>query len=99
LTDETDTEVIEQLYAVIEDRRDNPRPNSYTSSLLETEDVNAVLEKLGEEATELTIAAKDDDPEEIVHETADLVYHLLVLLAAKEIELDELVRELKNRRG
>lgn len=99
MTDEPDTDIIEELYAVIEDRRDNPSPGSYTSGLLEGEDANAVLEKVGEEATEVTIAAKDGDPDELVHESADLVYHLLVLLAGKGVELDELLKELEKRRG
>jgi len=99
LTQDTDTEIVEELYAVIEDRRENPSPDSYTSSLLDGDDVNAVLEKLGEEATEVTIAAKDDDPDELVHESADLVYHLFVLLAAEGVELEELLEELRKRRG
>lgn len=99
MTEATDTEIIEELYAVIEDRRDNPSPDSYTSGLLEDDDVNAVLEKVGEEATEVTIAAKDDATEELVHESADLVYHLFVLLAAKDIELEELLEELRKRRS
>lgn len=89
---------LQDLYDVIEDRRDNPREDSYTSSLFEQGE-NAVLRKVGEEANELVLAAKDDDREEIVHESADIVYHLLVLLAAKEIELDALIEELEERRG
>jgi len=96
----TDTDIIEELYEVIEDRRDNPREDSYTSSLFEHEKgINAALEKLGEEETEVTLAAKDDDKEELVHESADLVYHLFVVLAARGIELEELLEELKERRG
>ncbi len=96
----TDTEIIDELYAVIEDRRDNPREDSYTSSLLEHDKgVNAALEKLGEEATEVTLAAKDDEADELVHESADLVYHLLVVLAAHGVELEELLEELEERRG
>lgn len=96
----TDTHIIEELYDVIEDRRENPREDSYTSSLLEHEKgVNAPLEKLGEEATEVTLAAKDDDKDELVHESADLVYHLFVVLAARGVELEELLEELEERRG
>ncbi len=97
---EVDTEIIKELYEVIEDRRDNPREESYTSSLFEHEKgVNAALEKLGEEATEVTLAAKDDDSGELVHESADLIYHLFVVLAARDIELEELLDELRERRG
>jgi len=96
----TDTEIIDELYEVIEDRRDNPREDSYTSSLLEHDKgVNAALEKLGEETTEVTLAAKDDDEDELVHESADLVYHLFVVLAAQGVELEDLLEELEERRG
>jgi phosphoribosyl-ATP pyrophosphohydrolase len=94
----TDTEIFEQLYDVIEDRRDNPREDSYTSSLLQ-QGVDAPLEKLGEEATEVTLSAKNDDTDELVHEAADLIYHLYVVLAAREVELEEVVEELEERRG
>jgi len=57
-----------------------------------------VLEKLGEETTELVLAAKDDDREEIAHEGADIVYHLLVLLSMKDMELSDLEAELEARR-
>ncbi|MDY6764981.1 MAG: phosphoribosyl-ATP diphosphatase [Halobacteria archaeon] len=94
------TEIIEELYDVIEDRRDNPRESSYTSSLLTHEKgENAVLEKIGEESTEVILAAKDDRKEEVVNESADLIYHLLVLLASKDIQLEDLIQELENRRG
>lgn len=97
---ETNTEIFSELYEVIEERRDNPRESSYTSSLLEHEKgVNAVLEKIGEESTEVTLAAKEDDTDELVAESADLIYHLFVLLASKDLELDELVEELEERRG
>ena len=94
----TDTEIFEELYGVIEDRRDEPREDSYTSSLL-SEGVDAPLEKLGEEATEVTVAAKNDDTDELVHESADLIYHLFVVLAARGVELEGLVDELEERRG
>ena len=96
----TDTEIIDELYDVIEDRRENPREDSYTSSLFEHDKgVNAALEKLGEEATEVTLAAEDDDEDELVHESADLVYHLLVVLAAHDVELEDLLEELEERSG
>ncbi|KMT45626.1 hypothetical protein EL22_28930 [Halostagnicola sp. A56] len=59
---------------------------------------DAVLEKLGEESTELVLAAKDDDREEIASEAADIVYHLLVLLSMKDMDLTELEDELEARR-
>ena len=57
-----------------------------------------MLEKLGEEATEVILAAKDDDHEELVAESADLVYHLLVTLSMNDVSLDELRAELETRR-
>ncbi len=92
--------ILAELFDVIESRKESLPPDSYTASLF-THDrgENAVLEKLGEEATELILAAKDDDHEEIAHEAADVVYHLLVLLATKDMDLDALTGELADRRG
>ncbi|QCC59076.1 phosphoribosyl-ATP diphosphatase [Natrinema thermotolerans] len=92
-------ETLEELFAVIEDRKETLPEDSYTASLFTHEKgENAVLEKLGEETTELVLAAKDDDHEEIAHESADIVYHLLVLLAMKDVELSDLEAELEARR-
>ena len=92
-------EIIEELFAVIEDRKRTLPEGSYTASLLDHEKgENAVLEKLGEETTELILAAKDDDRDELAHEAADLVYHLLVLLAMEDVPLAELRAELRDRR-
>ncbi|AGB30204.1 phosphoribosyl-ATP pyrophosphatase [Natrinema pellirubrum DSM 15624] len=92
-------ETIEELFAVIEDRKETLPEDSYTASLFTHEKgENAVLEKLGEETTELVLAAKDDDREEIAHESADIVYHLLVLLAMNDMELADLEAELEARR-
>jgi phosphoribosyl-ATP pyrophosphohydrolase len=96
----TDTDaVLDELFAVIEDRKERLPEDSYTASLFTHEKgQNAVLEKLGEETTELVLAAKDDDREEIAHESADIVYHLLVLLAMKDMDVDDLRAELAERR-
>ncbi|WP_226004551.1 phosphoribosyl-ATP diphosphatase [Natrinema salinisoli] len=92
-------DVLEDLFAVIEDRKETLPEDSYTASLFTHEKgENEVLEKLGEETTELVLAAKDDDREEIAHESADIVYHLLVLLAMKDMELSDLEAELESRR-
>ncbi len=93
------TDTLEELFAVIEDRKATRPKGSYTASLFDHEKgENAVLEKLGEETTELVLAAKDDDSEEIAHEAADIVYHLLVLFSMKELDLEELQAELEARR-
>ncbi|MES3517123.1 MAG: phosphoribosyl-ATP diphosphatase [Natronomonas sp.] len=97
-TDETDA-IIEELFAVIESRKAELPADSYTASLFTHEKgENVVLEKLGEEMTELILAAKDDESEEIAHEAADLVYHLLVLLSMKEMDVAALREELRKRR-
>ncbi len=92
-------DTLAELFAVIEDRKETLPADSYTASLFDHEKgENAVLEKLGEETTELVLAAKDDDREEIAAEAADIVYHLLVLLSMKEMELADLEAELEARR-
>ena len=91
--------VLDELFAVIEERRETLPEGSYTASLFTHEKgENAVLEKLGEETTELVLAAKDDDREELLHESADIVYHLLVLLAMKNADVGDLRAELRARR-
>jgi phosphoribosyl-ATP pyrophosphohydrolase len=98
-TDRNTDDVLDELFAVVEDRKENLPEGSYTTSLFTHEKgENAVLEKLGEEATELVLAAKDDDHDELVHESADIVYHLLVLLSMKDVDIDELRAELAERR-
>jgi phosphoribosyl-ATP pyrophosphohydrolase len=93
-----DDEVLDALFATIEDRKGRLPEDSYTASLF-THDKgeNAVLEKIGEEATETILAAKDDDTEELTAESADLVYHLLVLFAQKDLDVADLQAELRDR--
>ncbi|SDX64989.1 phosphoribosyl-ATP diphosphatase [Halobellus clavatus] len=91
-------EVLDELFATIQDRRETLPADSYTASLFTHEKgKNAVLEKLGEETTETILSAKDGDREELLAESADLVYHLLVLLAMEERDLDDLRVELRDR--
>jgi len=84
------------LEKVIQDRRDNPSEKSYTTSLFK-KGINKVAQKVGEEAVELVIEAKDDNKELFMGEAADLMYHYLVLLAAKNFELKEVIEVLKQR--
>ena len=92
-------DVMEELFAVIEDRKATLPKDSYTASLFTHEKgENAVLEKLGEETTELVLAAKDDDHEEVAHEAADIIYHLLVLFSMQDMDLADLRAELTDRR-
>ena len=95
----SDEDVLDELFAVVESRKEELPEGSYTASLFTHEKgENAVLEKLGEETTELVLAAKDDDREELAHEAADIVYHLLVLLSMKDMDLEDLRAELRERR-
>jgi phosphoribosyl-ATP pyrophosphohydrolase len=95
----SDADIIDELFAVIEDRKENLPEDSYTTTLFTHEKGdNAVLEKLGEETTELILAAKDDDREEIAHESADIVYHLLVVLSMHDMTVEDLRTELEKRR-
>ena len=97
---ESDSDIIAELFEVIEDRKESLPEHSYTASLFTHEKgQNAVLEKLGEETTELVLAAKDEERDEIAHEAADIVYHLLVLLSMQEMDVEDLLAELRERRG
>ena len=92
-------EILDELFDVIERRKETLPEESYTTTLFTHEKgENAVLEKLGEEMTELLLAAKEGDDEELTHEAADIVYHLLGLLAMKDLTIDDLRRELATRR-
>ena len=87
---------LEKLEAVIADRKNNPSGNSYTSSLF-AKGINKVAQKVGEEAVELVIESKDDNKEKFLGEAADLLYHYLVLLQAKNYKLDDVVSVLAER--
>ncbi len=91
------TEILEEVFDVIKDRRDNPREDSYVSSLLDRGE-EKVLSKVREESLELLEAAEEKDSDEIVHESADLIFHVMVLLAAKDVEFEEVMEELRGRR-
>jgi phosphoribosyl-ATP pyrophosphohydrolase/phosphoribosyl-AMP cyclohydrolase len=87
---------LEKLEAAIADRKNNPSENSYTSSLF-AKGINKVAQKVGEEAVELVIESKDDNKEKFLGEAADLLYHYLVLLQAKNYKLDDVVGVLAER--
>lgn len=84
------------LEQIIQDRKQNPNVKSYTTSLLES-GLNKVAQKVGEEAVELVIEAKDNNPELFLNEAADLMYHYLVLLVAKGHSLNDVLEVLKKR--
>jgi phosphoribosyl-AMP cyclohydrolase / phosphoribosyl-ATP pyrophosphohydrolase len=89
--------VLKDLYAVIEERKEKRPDGSYTAYLFNS-GLDKILKKLGEEATETIVAAKNTDSTRLVSETSDLMYHLLVLLVERGVTLDEILRELKGRR-
>jgi len=90
--------LIDELYAVVCQRRDQALPDSYVSSLF-ARGSDRILQKVGEETCEVVIAAKNRNPEELVNELADLVFHLLVLMADQEITPADVRRELADRFG
>lgn len=89
---------IPALYDLIRERRNASTESSYTADVMRhKKGINKVLEKLGEETGELVLAAKDDDPREIREEAADLVYHLLMLLAMKDLTPGDIMDTLRER--
>jgi phosphoribosyl-ATP pyrophosphohydrolase len=91
--------IISEIYNVLEERRDQPI-NSYTSKIMIDSDKCAedkILEKIGEESAELIIASKND--ENLVYEAADLIFHTLLLLVYKGVELEDLYDEFERRRS
>ncbi len=90
-------EILEEVFEVIRDRRENPLEESYVSSLMD-QGKERILEKISEESFELIKAADDESPEDIVHESADTIFHVMVLLASQGIEFDEVMEELRRRR-
>jgi phosphoribosyl-ATP pyrophosphohydrolase len=94
-----DTSVIAEIWGVICSRAENPDASSYTTSLLtDAKGIDKVLEKVGEESTELILAVKNGVPGRTVEEASDLLYHLLVALRAAGVELSDVMDELEKRR-
>ena len=89
------TEILDEVFKVIEDRKRNLPKNSYVARLLTS---GKACEKVIEEANELVEAAEKNTRAEIVHEAADLIFHIMVLLAEKDVKLDEVMEELRRRR-
>lgn len=94
-----DISVLNEIYDVIMDRKDNPVENSYVCKLLNhRKGMDKILEKVGEEAVETILATKNSDREQIIYESSDLIFHLLVMLAANGITPEDIASELKQRR-
>ncbi|WP_027159540.1 phosphoribosyl-ATP diphosphatase [Methylobacter luteus] len=92
------SDVLHQLAQILEQRKQESADKSYVASLY-AKGLDSILKKIGEEATETVIAAKDGDKKQIVYETADLWFHCMVLLAAQGLGPDDVLQELQRRFG
>lgn len=92
------SDVLKQLTEVLEQRKTAAADSSYVASLYD-KGLDAILKKIGEEATETVIAAKDDDAEQIIYETADLWFHSMVMLSHQGLTADDVLNELARRFG
>ncbi len=91
-----DNTILFRLYDIIEDRKKNPLKGSYTNYLFD-KGIDKILKKVGEESAETIIAAKNNSKEELIYETSDLFYHLLVLLSNQGVAPEEILKTLDNR--
>ena len=91
------SETLNGLYQLILSRKENPPPNSYTAKLFAAGDVE-IAKKVGEEAIEVIVASYKESDERLASESADLLYHLLVLLAERNVEWSAVEAELEKRR-
>ncbi|MCR5367404.1 phosphoribosyl-ATP pyrophosphatase /phosphoribosyl-AMP cyclohydrolase [Eubacterium ruminantium] len=89
--------VFSDVYNIIMDRKKNPKEGSYTNYLFD-KGIDKILKKVGEECTEVVIAAKNPDPEEMKYEISDLLYHLMVLMADRGTTWEDITKELAERR-
>lgn len=89
-------QIFENVYETIADRKENPKEGSYTNYLFE-KGIDKILKKVGEEATEIVIAAKNPSPEEIKYEIADFLYHVMVLMVERGVTWDDITKELADR--
>lgn len=99
LSDETSNNtntILNELYNIIQQRKENPQEGSYTNYLFNS-GIDKILKKVGEENAETIIAAKNNSKEELIYETSDLFYHLLVLLVNQGVTLEDIHSELKKR--
>ena len=90
------TDILDDLYVTILDRKQHPQPGSYTNSLFEAGE-DEIVKKVGEEAIEVIIAAKGQADQRLIEESADLVYHLWVALAWRGVTPEQVMAELERR--
>jgi phosphoribosyl-AMP cyclohydrolase / phosphoribosyl-ATP pyrophosphohydrolase len=96
-SDEDLSNVIEEVFKVVLDRKNNPKEGSYTNYLFD-KGLDKILKKIGEEASEVIIASKNMDNKDIKAEISDLFYHIFVLMVERGMNLDDIYSELKGRR-
>ena len=89
-------DILNELYATIIDRKQNPKPGAYTTSLFEAGE-DEIVKKVGEEAIEVVIAVKGQTNQRLIEESADLVYHLWVALAWRGVAPEQVMAELEKR--
>jgi len=94
--DIADKSIINKVYCQIQNRKDNPKEGSYTNYLF-NEGLDKILKKIGEESSEVLIAAKNKNKEELIYEISDLIYHSLVLMVSEGVTIDDLQKELTKR--
>lgn len=95
-SDEKSDFTLDALMELIRGRKTNPQEGSYTTYLFQ-KGLDKILKKIGEESTEVIIAAKDNDPKETIYEISDLVYHVMVMMIQQGISLEDIRRELASR--
>ena len=89
-------DVLEGLYAVVQQRKAEPQEGSYTCYLFD-KGLDKILKKCGEEASEIIIAAKNPNPEEVKYEISDFLYHMMVLMAERGVTWEDITQELSQR--
>ncbi|MFA6532723.1 MAG: phosphoribosyl-ATP diphosphatase [Patescibacteria group bacterium] len=87
---------IKKLYKIIKERKQKMKKDSYVASLFRLGN-DRIIQKVGEEATEVIIAAKNKNKKQIIYEVSDLIFHLLILLASFDIDIPEIEKELESR--
>lgn len=89
-------ELLQRLYELIKDRKNNPKEGSYTNYLFD-KGLDKILKKVGEESAEVIIGAKNENKNEIIYEISDLVYHIIVLMVNSNVTIEEIKNELRDR--
>jgi len=90
------SDFIDELWGILQERKANPQPGSYTAELL-LRGEDEIVKKIGEEAVEVILAVKGQGNERVVAETADLIYHILVLLLSRDLAWQDIKNELSRR--